>query len=40
MIGVAVAVHAIVLGWNGSLPRPLGLALAGAYGWFLVAGLS
>lgn len=40
VIGVAVAVHAIVLAWNGSLPRPLGLALAGAYGWFLVAGLA
>ena len=40
VIAVAVAVHAIVLGWNGSLPRPLGLALAGAYGWFLVAGLA
>ena len=39
VIGVAVGVHAIVLLWNGSLPRPLGLALAGAYGWFLVAGL-
>lgn len=39
IIGVAVAVHAAVLLWNGSLPRPLGLALAGAYGWFLVAGL-
>lgn len=38
VIGVAVAVHAIVLAWNGSLSRPLGLALAGAYGWFLVAG--
>jgi len=40
VIGVAVVVHAAVLAWNGSLPRPLGLALAGAYGWFLVAGLA
>jgi cation:H+ antiporter len=40
VIGAAVLVHAIVLAWNGSLPRPLGLALAGAYGWFLVAGLA
>jgi len=40
VIGIAVAVHAIVLAWNGSLPRPLGLALAGAYGWFLIAGLT
>lgn len=40
VIGLAVVVHAIVLAWNGSLPRPLGLALAGAYGWFLVAGLA
>ncbi len=38
VIGVAVAVHAVVLAWNGSLSRPLGLALAGAYGWFLIAG--
>lgn len=40
VIGIAVGVHALVLAWNGSLPRPLGLVLAGAYGWFLVAGLS
>lgn len=40
VIGVAVAVHAAVLAWNGSLPRLLGLALAGAYGWFLIAGLA
>jgi cation:H+ antiporter len=40
VIAVAVAVHAGVLMWNGTLSRPLGLALAGTYGYFLVAGLA
>ena len=40
VIGIAVAVHAGVLLWNGTLSRPLGLVLAGTYGYFLVAGLA
>ena len=38
-LGGAVHVHRIVPFWKDTVSRPLGLALTGAYGVFLVRGL-